>query len=99
MKRKIPSLVTILVLTTLTSVMWITLSIYRAITTEPAAVVPEEISRALDPELDQGTISEIQKRIFLGEDQIPATIITSPAPTSIPEESPTPTPVSEEETQ
>lgn len=99
MKRKIPSLVTILILTTLTSVMWITLSIYRAIATEPAAVVPEEISRTLNPELDQGTISEIQKRIFLGEDQIPATIITSPAPTSIPEESPTPTPVSEEEMQ
>lgn len=81
MKRKIPGLVTVLILTTLTALTWVGLSIYWAITKEPSPVVPEEVSQSLEPKLDQEAISEVQGRIFLGEEQV-----LTPSPTSVPKE-------------
>lgn len=62
MKTKIPSLVTILILTVITSVMWISLSIYREVVVKPTSVVAKEISQSLNPNLDQNTINEIVNR-------------------------------------
>lgn len=59
MKGKIPNLVVILILTTLTSVVWISLSIYRAVVVKPAEVIPDEISQTLDPNLNQDIINQI----------------------------------------
>lgn len=95
MKHKIPNLVTILILTTLTAVMWISLNIYRAVTVKPSPAVPKEISEPLDPNLDLDAIQAIQSGLFLSEEQIPVTVIVSatpsPSPTSRPSPSPSPT--------
>ena len=60
MKNKIPNIVTILILTTLTAIMWISLSVYRAVVVKPSLVVPDEISKPLVPFLDQDIIRDIQ---------------------------------------
>lgn len=77
-----------MVLTLITVVMWITLNIYRAISTKPAPSVPEQVSKQLIPSLDKDAIAEVDKRILLDDSQIPSakfnTITASPIPTSRP---------------
>lgn len=78
--KKLPNLISILILTLITVVMWITLNIYRAISNEPTPSVPNEISAPLTPDLDKDTIKTIESKIFLDESQIP---FSSATPTSI----------------
>ena len=96
--KKLPNLISILVLTLITVVMWITLNIYRAISTSTRPSVPDEISSPLTPNLDEDTINAIESKIFLDESQIPNvnfTLTATPGPTSvttaIPTEIPPPT--------
>ncbi|MFI5240805.1 MAG: hypothetical protein ACHQUA_00010 [Microgenomates group bacterium] len=92
MKVKLPSIVTVLVLTTLTAIMWISLSVYRAVVLKPDPTVPEAILKELNPVLDEDTINEIQSRQFISADQIQTTVIIS-TPTPTPSAAPTATPV------
>lgn len=62
MKNKIPSLVSILILTTLTVILWISLNIYRAITVKPTEAVPKEVSLPFEPNLNQDVINDIESR-------------------------------------
>ncbi len=101
MKTKVPSFITILIMTLVTTVMWIVLSIIRAFSARPAPVVPAEVSEKLSPTLDRTAIEKIKGRIFLTEGEIPQTQIQStpvttpsPTPTEIPVEIATPTSVS-----
>lgn len=71
MKNRLPSLVTILVLTLVTSLAWIAFSIYRAITVKPAPVVPKDISQPLTPTLDTKTIDELKLKLYFDDSQIP----------------------------
>jgi len=91
MKEKLPSPVTLLVLTIITSVIWVSMSVYRAYTTEPAPSVPNDVSQELSPTLDKQTIEEIKQKQFFNE--VPA---FAPPATSAPEESATPIPEDEE---
>lgn len=92
-KAKLPSIVSILILTLLTSVVWVSLSIYRTLTTKPAPAVPENVSKALTPTLDVNTIKNIESGIFLAPNQIPENVVTgSTAPTATPLVIATPTP-------
>lgn len=107
-KNKLPSFITVLILTLITVVMWVSFSVFRALSSKPVASVPEEVSKPLNPTLDSDTIGKIRSRIFLDDSQIPENIITaptpgptptpvatpraSPSPTASPEESATPTP-------
>lgn len=91
MKVKLPNIVTILVLTTLTAVTWISFSIYRAITVEPTPNVSSQVSEPLNPVLDQGAIDEIKSRQFVSLEEISNAVIIStptPLPTSAPTEAP-----------
>ncbi len=88
-KSKVPSLVSIAILTAITSVFWIFFSVYRIFTTKPAPKVPEEILAPISPELDKVAIGKVQGRIFFEEGQIPQTSVTL-APTSTPSSSPSP---------
>ncbi len=94
-KSKLPNLVSILILTVLTSIMWISFSVYRAVTTKPAANVSQVISEPLTPTLDTETINKIESSLYLGSDQIPQSIVTqtivAPTPTNAPVVSPEPT--------
>ena len=81
MKTKVPNLITILVLTVLTAVVWISLGVYRAITTQPTPRVPEEISQPLSPILDKNVIDDIKSRQFVSPNEIPTTLIIIPTST------------------
>jgi hypothetical protein len=91
-KDKLPSLVSILILTLITSVVWVALNIYRSFAQKPALVVPENISRPLTPTLDQDTINAIESTLFLDTSQIPNEVASggllqqqrTPVPTLIP---------------
>lgn len=93
MKTKLPSLVSILILTAITSVVWIGLNVYRALTTEAAPSVPNEISQALTPTLDKKTIDDIKGKLFIGQNEVPNVIISTPTatPTIVPSVAPSPT--------
>lgn len=86
-KSRLPNLVSILILTVLTSLMWISFSVYRAVTSKPAPNVPQVISEPLTPTLDTETINKIESNLYLGSDQIPQSAVTN-----IPIASPSPTP-------
>ena len=95
-KTKLPNLISVLILTLITAVMWVSFNIYRAISNEATPSVPKEVSDPLTPTLDASTISEIETRIFLDETQIPNTQfspISTPVPTAAPTTIPSPSPI------
>lgn len=81
--NKLPNLVSILILTLLTVIVWISLSIYRALTLKPVAPVSQDISQPLNPSLDTDTINKIESRIYLNDSQIPDNVITVVAATPV----------------
>jgi len=89
-KNKLPRPISILVLTLLTTVVWISLNIYRAVTTTKVPPsVPEDVSRALTPSLDKTTIEKIQAAVFFEDSQIPdvvssSTSVATPKPEVVP---------------
>jgi hypothetical protein len=105
--NKLPSLISILILTLLTAITWVSFSIYRALTISAPPSIPQDISQPLTPTLDQNSISKIESSIFLDDSQIPqnvvsetplpspillATPIASPSPTASPTASPSASP-------
>ena len=98
-KPKAPPLVTVLVFTTVTIVIWIFSSVYRALAVKPGPKVPPEILTPIDPTLDTKALEQLENRIFFEEGQI--TEFTKNLPTPSPQgESATPSPeptVQEEE--
>ncbi len=89
MKPKLPSVVVLLVLTTITIVMWISLSIYRAAIIEPDVKVSEEILTPLDPNLNQQVVTQIESRLFIDPNQV-TDIVNIQTPTPIPTVTPEP---------
>jgi hypothetical protein len=83
-KNKLPSIISILVLTLLTILLWITLSVYRAFITKPTASVPEEVSAPLTPTLDANTIKQIEGGVYLTGSEIPDNVTGSPLPLGTP---------------
>ena len=83
-KNKLPSIISILILTLLTILLWITLSVYRAFTGKPAASVPEEVSAPLTPSLDAATVKQIGEGIYLTGSEIPDNVTGSPLPSTKP---------------
>lgn len=70
MKNKLPSFVTILILTLITTLAWISFSVYRAISVKPAPVVPKEISEPLNPTLDSKTIDLLKLKLHFEDGQV-----------------------------
>jgi hypothetical protein len=94
--NKLPSLVSILILTLLTAITWVSFSIYRALTVSAPPGVPQSVSQPLTPTLDQDSINKIKSSIFLNDAQIPQNIVgETPLPSPIllatPTASPSPT--------
>lgn len=96
-KNKLPSLVSILILTLLTAIVWISLSVYRVFTTKPSESVPSTVSEPLTPTLDQDTIKQIESSVFINTSEIPEIVtgnLSSPAPIpTFQTPLPTPTPI------
>ncbi|KKR69676.1 MAG: hypothetical protein UU12_C0039G0003 [Candidatus Woesebacteria bacterium GW2011_GWA2_40_7b] len=102
-KSKLPGIITILILTLITIVVWISLSIYRALSKKPNPNIPEEISKPITPILDMDSLNSIQSRLFLDDIQIPEVVLvqsTTSTPEPVVEPTPEPeiTPVPEPET-
>lgn len=95
-KQKIPGLISVLVLTLITIVMWVSLDVIRSFQKITPSTVPAEISQPITPSLDQISISQIESRIFLDDSLIPSDITSSPI---TPAASPTPAPTIEPTTQ
>lgn len=101
-KNKLPSLISVLILTLITVVMWVSFDIYRAITKAPESIVSADITKSLNPTLDQDSIKLMESRTLLDDSQIPENIIISsspvpvakiiPSPTAVPTNEPLPEP-------
>lgn len=99
-KNKLPSLITILVLSLITIVAWVGFSIYRAFSQTTPPDVPSNVSASLDPTLDTTEINQIETKLFFSGSQIP-NITAAPSPTatakpvniSTPQASPSATPL------
>jgi hypothetical protein len=95
-KTKLPSIISILVLTLITVIMWVSFDVYRAIKKPTEITVAKEISQSLTPSLDQDSIQKVETRNFLDDSQIPSNIITvSPASQNKATTSPTTMPTTE----
>jgi len=92
-----------MILTLITSLMWISFNIYRALTSKAPPSVPGEVSEPLTPSLDKDAINQIEGKLFLNDAQIPDNVVTgtppaSAAPTPEATAVASPTPVAEEAT-
>ena len=87
-KNKLPKPISILILTLLTTTVWISLGIYRAITSQPAPSVPQNVIKSLTPTLNKESISKIESSIFFNDSEIPQAEVQSlaPSPTVVPTE-------------
>lgn len=93
-KEKLPSLISVLILTLITVVMWVSFDVYRAITKAPESIVSAEITKTLNPTLDQESIKMVESRTLLDDSQIPEDIISSsPIPRIIATPEPTLEPI------
>lgn len=61
-KNKLPNIVILLILTAITSIFWISFSVYNVFTKEEEYQIPNKIIAPLPPTLDIKTLEEINKR-------------------------------------
>lgn len=62
-KLKVPSAVTISILTLITVVFWIIFSVARLLISKPPASISQEVLKPLSVELDKETLEGLQQRI------------------------------------
>lgn len=78
--------------------MWISFSVYRALTSKPTPNVQQTISQPLTPTLDTATLQQVSSSLFLDSSQIPQIVATqastAPVASTIPQATPITTPVS-----
>lgn len=90
-EKKLPVVVTLLILTLITVIFWISFGIYRSFTNEPESTVSEETLLPLNPILDTETINEIKERKYV--ENITESFIQideTESTTEIPDTSPSP---------
>jgi hypothetical protein len=63
-KTKLPSPVTLAILTLITVVFWISFGVLRILTAKPSPKVSAEILNPLTPTLDTETLNKIESGIF-----------------------------------
>jgi len=95
-KEKTPNIVSLAILTLITSILWIFFSLYRVFIEKSDTNVPQEILEPLSPTLDEAIISEIEKKVFIEQNQIPDTIVTKEIIDETTEQSPSPEPEEKE---
>jgi len=70
MKRKLPNLVNIAIITLITIITWIGFGVYRQVTSEPEPVVNTEILEPLNPTLDSTTLVQLENRVYLDDSEV-----------------------------
>lgn len=61
---RVPSLVSIAILTAITLIFWAFFTAYRVFTTKPPLTVPTELTEPLTPNLDRNTLDKIESSVF-----------------------------------
>lgn len=61
--NKLPNVINLMILTLVTLLIWLTFTVIRSFTAEPAAVVPVEIVLPINPNLDSQTLDQIETRL------------------------------------
>lgn len=61
---KVPSLVSIAILTAITLIFWAFFTAYRVFTTKPPLSVPTELIEPLSPSLDRNTLDKVEGSVF-----------------------------------
>ncbi len=92
---KIPSIISLIILTTITLIFWVLFEVLRAFIAKPSTSVPQEITQSLSPSLDTNTVNEMQSAVFFDKSQIPQSFASpTPIATHLPTPSPIGTPIS-----
>ena len=91
-KRKVPKLITIAILTLITAVFWVFFSAYRAFTDEPDQNIEDSILAPLNPVLDSQTLSLLNSRIYLKQDEVSLLVSQYESQVPTPEPNKTPEP-------
>lgn len=89
---KVPSIVTILILTAITIIFWIVFGVVRIFSTEPSPSIPEEVMNPLNPNYDKTMVDKVEQRIYFDKEQVFTIVEPSPVPTSSMEVVASPTP-------
>lgn len=90
-KEKIPSVVSLAIMTSVTVIFWISFDIYRIVKKNPPLSVPPEITAPFDASLDTEALNKAAARSYLKESDIRNLAPNSSAPPEVTETSPTPT--------
>jgi len=93
---KTPKLLHIVILSTLTVIIWTFFDIYRNFKKSPPVVVPPEIIAPVNPKLSTATLNSLAGRYYVNEDQMQEITYTpsgSPKATQTPKAKISPTPV------
>lgn len=64
LKPKPPKLVSMVLLTTITIILWVFYGLYSTLTKDVSIDVPKKILEPLDPELDSTSLNLIQDKVF-----------------------------------
>lgn len=91
-KLKIPSLVTIMILTVITISFWIVFSVIRIFKTEKTPDIPPGILNPLKANYTKTVVDKIEKRIYFDKEQVFETVQPSLSPTAMPTAKPTASP-------
>jgi hypothetical protein len=62
--KKLPNLVTLAIMTTVTIISWVAFSVYLALTEKPPPNVPPEILAPVSPEINSNILAEIEERVY-----------------------------------
>lgn len=63
-KTKIPSLVSLIILTVITILFWIIFGVVRVFTTKPTPELQSEVLNPLNPTYDKTVVDKIEKRLY-----------------------------------
>lgn len=85
-KPKAPPSVIIVLTSTITIALWIGLEIYRSVSVTPEPEIPQEVLEPLNPNLDEGALSLLPRRIKLSESEAGQVILVQEEQTTTPEE-------------
>lgn len=61
--KKLPSVVSLMILTLITSIFWMMFTIYRSFTKPTPTVVPDEVINQIVPKLDTETIGIMKTKL------------------------------------
>ncbi len=103
-KKQKPFFVRIVILSTVTAIVWVGSTIYKTVSKKEEPNIPVQILEPLTPTLDKKVLDELENRVFLEESTIPETRVEvgvqaatpKPVETIAPEETPVATESGEE---